>query len=320
MFPTAGGATDRLAELLLHGTLAALVVEGLVHWGPVTGPTLRYACRVTALGAPLVLGALFALALPWRREPWFQDLSLFVSARWDLLRVGEVSVRAVVIWTAAAGGLTLLLRDAIGVARDAVRARREWTALPRIEPPAGLRSAAAAVAARLGIRTPRIEVLVTPKHLLQCRGVRATRIVVSTAALDALGPAEREAAVAHELAHLAHRDLVGGWCLLGLRALQCFNPFAQAVGRRAVQELEWRADDRAVDVTGAPLALAQALVRCARQRGDRFLGLAGHGRLRALEERCRRLLERRGPSDEGGAAAAVAMLWAGLFVLLVLVQ
>jgi Zn-dependent protease with chaperone function len=175
------------------------------------------------------------------------------------------------------------------------------------------------LAGDLGVRPPGVEVLVSEHHALHCRGWLRPRVVMSTGTLGALSDQALRAALAHELAHVAHHDVLRNWILLLLRALQWFNPVAQAIGRRVAQELEWRADDRAASTTGAPLALAQALVRCARHRGDRFLGLSGHGRLRHLEERCRRLLRGSPPSEEP-VRLEIALVSTGLAALLLFVQ
>jgi Zn-dependent protease with chaperone function len=175
------------------------------------------------------------------------------------------------------------------------------------------------LAADAAIAPPALDLLATPAHTLHCRGWRRPRILVSASTLADLSGDELRAALAHEVAHIAHRDVPRAWLLLLLRALQWFNPVAQAVGRRIAQELEWHADDRARAITAAPLALAHALVRCARHRVDRFLGLSGHGRLRALEERCRRLMAP-APPLETAPRAHVLVLWLGLTTLLVLVR
>lgn len=319
MFPITAGATDLLAELLLHGVIATLMVEGLVHWLPVAAPGTRFAHRFTALAAPVVFAACFTLWLPFRGEAWFQDRSLFVSDRWDLVRVAGLGVRSLAVWVAAALGLLLLVRDARQATRDAARLRADRARLPRAPVPATLRTLATDLATQAHVRTPDLDVLDAPEHTLHLRGVWHPRILISTSTLTTLSPVQLRAAMAHEIAHLAHRDLVNGWLLLTLRAVQCFNPVAQAVGRRAVQELEWRADDRAAALTGTPLALAHALIRCARQRGDQFLGLSGQGRLRALEERCRRLMADDGIPDVS-TSTSVVLLWAALACLLVVVQ
>jgi Zn-dependent protease with chaperone function len=317
MWPTTAGATDRLAELLVHGVLAALVVVGLVHWIPVVAPSARYAHRFSALAAPIVLGIVFAAWLPFRDEPWFQDRSLFVSDRWDLIRVGGVSVRGLAVWAAGALGVVLLARDARAALRDAARTRPRQPLMAAV--PADLEDLVGGLARLAGVDAPALEMVVAGDHVLHCRGVWRPRILVSTSTLAALRPDQLRAAFAHEIAHVAHRDVARGWVLFVLRTFQCFNPIAQAVGRRAVQELEWRADDRAARLTGAPLALAHALVRCARNRGDRFLGLSGRGRLRSLEERCRRLMDAP-PAGDDHQTLSLVLLWAVLGGLMVLVQ
>lgn len=311
--------SDLLAELLLHGLITVLVVEGLLHWLPVESPGARLPYRVTALVAPVAFLVAFEVMAPFRREEWFRDVSVFVSARWTLLPVGPTNVRTLVQAPLALAGATLLLRDLLHALRDALNFRRVEAELGGADVPAAVTGQVRELAAVLGLRVPAVQVLESPAHTLHCRGWRRPRLVVSTGTLSALTDEELRAALAHELGHVRHRDVFRGWLLLVLRTLQWFNPFAQAVGRRAAQEMEWRADDQAAALTGAPLALAHALVRCARRRGDQFLGLSGQGRLRTLEERCRRLMQD-GRAMERACVLEIAILWVGLASLLVFIQ
>lgn len=310
---------DLLAELLLHGLITVLVVEGLLHWLPVESPGARLPYRLTALVAPVVFLVAFEACAPFRREEWFRDVSVFVSGRWAMLPVGPSNVRALVLGPMAAAGATLLLRDLLHAAQDAWRFRGAEGEPVVADVPARLTGQIRELATVLGLPAPAVRVLDAPTHTLHCRGWRRPRIVISTGTLSTLTDEELRAALAHELGHVRHRDIFRGWLLLVLRSLQWFNPFAQAVGRRAAQEMEWRADDQAAALTGAPLALAHALVRCARRRGDQFLGLSGRGRLRTLEERCRRLM-RESRATEQSFVFELALLWVGLAGLLVFIQ
>jgi Zn-dependent protease with chaperone function len=130
----------------------------------------------------------------------------------------------------------------------------------------------------------------TPAAVLHYHGVSSPTIVAARGIADRLPADQLRAAIAHELAHVRRRDVVHGWILLALRLGQWFNPVAQVVGRRAVQEMEWEADRVAAQVTGEPLAIARALVSTARARDTEFLGLLGRSRISAVEERCQRLL------------------------------
>lgn len=124
-------------------------------------------------------------------------------------------------------------------------------------------------------------------------GVRRPRLIMSTAVLDAMAPADLRAVVAHEAAHLARRDNV--WRLAGHVALLFHLPW---LGRRAWRRwsltTEAACDDMAARAMGSRVEVAEALVRFQRlgqQRGaGPVLGVA-FGRAGALETRVRWLLD-----------------------------
>lgn len=313
------GAIDLAAEALTQGIVATFVVELVIRLVPVEAPAARFHYRLAALAAPLVASAGFALAAPFRSAPWFMDATVFSSVRWQALRLGPIGVRDAALAAGLAAGTVLLARDLVGLLRHVRNERSPEAAPARPDPPPVARAIVEELSDRLGIRPPTLLVVDRDAHDLHCRGWRRPLVVVSTTTLAALEADELRAALAHELAHIGHRDLLRAWLLLALRALQLFNPLAQAVGRRAAHELEWRADDRAAAVTGAPLALARGLIRAARGRRDDFLGISGRGRFHALEERCRRLLSTL-PAPDSACRAEVSLLWGGLLVLLFFVR
>lgn len=313
------GAIDFAAEVLTQGGVATVVVELAIRLVPVEAPAARFHYRLAALAAPIVAAAGFALAAPFRADPWFADVAVFSSVRWQAFRVGPVGVRDAALAAGLAAGAALLVRDLARLVRHVRHERRHERPSDRLDPPPAVRALLGELSETLGIRPPALLVLDREAHDLHCRGWRRPVVVASAATLRALEPDELRAALAHELAHIAHRDVLRAWLLFTLRALQVFNPLAQAVGRRAAHELEWRADDRAAAVTGAPLALARGLVRAARGRRDDFLGISGRGRFRALEERCRRLLSA-SPASDARCRAEVALLWSGLLALLFFVR
>jgi Zn-dependent protease with chaperone function len=314
-----GAAIDLIAPVLLHGVLAALVAESLVHWLPVTVPAARLAYRLSALAAPLLLAPLFAWLLPFRHEAWFEDVSVFVSARWDDVRVGPIGARTLAVGAAAVTGLILLARDLGHAASDAWIGRRRERRLAAGAAAPSVQPLLAQLASAMGVAPPRLVVVDSPAFALHCRDWRRPQIIVSTSTIAALDGPRLQTAFAHELAHVAQRDVIWGWIVLLLRATQWFNPLAQAIGRHAIRDIEWRADDRAVAATAAPLALASALVEYARRSGDRFLGLSGRGRLRAIEQRCRRLTANAGP-PAWVRASDLLPFWVGLTILLVFVR
>lgn len=150
--------------------------------------------------------------------------------------------------------------------------------------------------------------LLFPSRRLPWR--RAEVILVSEALLAVLSASEVEAVIAHELGHIRAYD---GRYLAFLRTfarLMRWDPILAAVASGLTRHEEFRADEEAVALTGAPLPLARAIykaVSLAPTRAGALAGLLGPGgatgRHQALERigRLLDLAERLGRREEGGA-------------------
>jgi heat shock protein HtpX len=151
--------------------------------------------------------------------------------------------------------------------------------LPVGEAP-GLHSTLERLAALAGVAKPRLYLMDDglPRAYAAGRGVRGSAVGVSTGLLSAATPAELEAVLAHELAHVRHRDVVvqtsvvvvaatllefsriGGWFSRVL--LFVFGPVASAfVHLMLSPKREFLADAAAAEVCKSPHPLADALVR-----------------------------------------------------------
>jgi heat shock protein HtpX len=156
-----------------------------------------------------------------------------------------------------------------------VRARE----LPIGEAP-GLHSAVERLAALAGVAKPRLYLMEDglPRALAAGRGPRGSAVALSAGLLTAAPPAELEAVLAHELAHVRHRDVVvqtsvvvlaatllelsriGGWFSRAL--LFMFGPVAAAfVHLWLSPKREFVADRAAAAICDSPHPLADALVR-----------------------------------------------------------
>ena len=162
-------------------------------------------------------------------------------------------------------------RAALGL----VRARE----LPLAEAP-GLHSMVERLAASARVAKPRLYRIPDglPRACAAGRGPRGSTVAVSTGLLAALPPAELEGVLAHELAHIRHRDVlvqsvaavmaaviiessrVGGWFRRVL--LFVFGPVAAAFVHALVSpKREFDADRAAAAICGSPHGLAAALGR-----------------------------------------------------------
>ena len=160
------------------------------------------------------------------------------------------------------------------VALGLVRARE----LPVGEAP-GLHSTIERLAAVAGVAKPRLYLMQDglPRGLATGRGPRGSTIAVSAGLLTAAAPAELEAVLAHEFAHVRHRDVVvqtavvvvaatllefsrvGGWFSRAL--LFVLGPLASAfVHLMLSPKREFLADATAAAICESPHPMADALI------------------------------------------------------------
>jgi Zn-dependent protease with chaperone function len=273
------------AQSILHALVAGLLVEALLHAWRVDDGAWRLRFRLIALVEPVLVLPLLIFLAPWRSDPSFAvGAALFTSDRWNALHVGGVPLGGTIMVCAAGVGAALFLRDAAPPLIDALRGGRAADPLPA-PVPAFLVERVAAHARALGIDAPTVRLLRFRLPVLLCERVSRPALVASTGTLDRLDEEALDAAVAHELAHAAHRDPGWGYALIALRALAFFNPAIQWTARAAVDDIERRADAVALRLTARPEALAAAV---------RTLGIA-EANLPAqaperFERRCARIL------------------------------
>lgn len=195
----------------------------------------------------------------------------FGAAGWAL---GGVSVSV-----AFAGCAVLVAATLYWYADRIVAGMLDARELPLAEAPA-VHSTLERLAARAGIPKPRVYVLRDghPRALAAGRGVIGASVVVSSGLLAAAPPAELEGVLAHELAHVRHRDVLvqtaavviatmlvetsrlGGWLERAL--LFVLGPVAAAVVHLLLSpRREFLADRAAAELCESPHGLADALLR-----------------------------------------------------------
>lgn len=136
-------------------------------------------------------------------------------------------------------------------------------------------------------------------------GALSPTVVVSRGAWDRLNPTERQAAIAHELAHVANGDL--RWRAL-LACLACFAApgfahFALQLWDRSAERIS---DRRAAEAVGRPTVVASAIVALARgmTRGQVPAGTLFAAAC-SITERVHSLLD----AEPDGARSAARLSW-----------
>lgn len=169
----------------------------------------------------------------WGRRLWvcgvfvpLQIAPLAVTAAWDLLRPGEPGdwsfmVTIFVVWN--------LVYLAMALGRP-VRLAFRKEALPAVEDDA-LLGRVDELSQRMGIRTPVVRLWKSlsgeQQTLAYAGGIVAPSLVVTDGILHRLAPNERDAVIAHELAHLANHSIWWLVCVtpLALTAAILSDPF-----------------------------------------------------------------------------------------------
>ncbi|MCB9824680.1 MAG: hypothetical protein H6826_01040 [Planctomycetes bacterium] len=207
---------------------------------------------------------------------------------------------------AVAGGIALF-----GIVRDR-RAARALGSLDRQPLDAPLAEAARTLVARVGGAAQRARWVQTPDLTTPLtHGVRRPLVLLPERVVD-LPQDERDALLAHELAHVVRRDALRAHVVRALGRLATLVPFASAVARRWSPAVERAADDLAAAWTGDRRALASCLVRVSAWHDTRRMPLAATAmadRPPHLQVRVERLLA--SPVRRAGALAACVLVAAG---------
>lgn len=222
-------------------------------------------------------------------------LALVLSGGWS----AQMALTGCLMFTTADGVGTLLLMAAlsgvllVAAARESWRilhARRRLEAVAEAAAPGALSVSLPEIARRLGVRPPPLRLLPLDRPFACVAGVRRPALFLSRWTLGL--PAEQlEAIVAHELAHLRHQDNAIAWLDVVLLRTFGFLPPLRQAWHESLAEREEAADAQAAAATGAPLALAQALLAVASAGAQSASpGAAFHAEEALLERRVARLL------------------------------
>lgn len=122
-------------------------------------------------------------------------------------------------------------------------------------------------------------------------GVRRPEVCCPERLMTELAPRLQAAILAHELAHVARRDVAWRRAVRGLAALLWLQPLNHVARRRLEALGETLCDRRAATCTGRPHDLAACLVEVAAWAGTRPLPLAAMAPGRELDRRVHDLLE-----------------------------
>lgn len=115
--------------------------------------------------------------------------------------------------------------------------------------------------ARAQIRVPKMVVTANLFARAFTMGFRDPVIVLSQGLINNLDDEELETVLAHELGHIVRNDSLSNWIIVFLRDIMFFTPLIFFIFRDYASEKEKATDDFAIQLTGKPMAFAQALIK-----------------------------------------------------------
>ncbi len=153
-------------------------------------------------------------------------------------------------------------------------------------------------------------------------GVVRSLVILPASALMALSPAQLEAVLAHELAHVRRADYLWNLIQTMVETLLFFHPAVWWLGSRLRQQRELCCDDVAVQSCADPLVYATALLRLEERRSQRLtlaMALDGHRPWSGLGLRIARILgETNGEKSPRELVAIPLAAICALFLLVLL--
>jgi Zn-dependent protease with chaperone function len=169
---------------------------------------------------------------------------------------------------------------------------------------------------------PRVSILDDDEFILFSTTGKRPTVFLSSGLVESLNPEELQAAIAHEIAHIARNRRPLLVVVFVMRMLMFFNPVVLVEFRRMVQEEEKICDDIAVSLTQSPHALAGILRKFNHEREELDLAkvkeisklgtaLEDYSHNVHLESRIRRLEEGKAHRTGGG--------WLKLLITLVVI-
>jgi len=254
-----GLPTQSLAIRVVLASLVAVPLVRLVLRAGLRTPRARVAASFVPAAA---LFAVMAMSLQDARLPtvWlpFDGRGMPVRIGDSYLDFAPLAVGVLlVVWVIVAAA-----RCGLRLAR-VVRARRGVRGLlaHADTPSADVAAVLARVTAALRVPTPDLAVVSGCPGGAAVIGVRRPALIIDARLVERLDMGELEGVLAHEVAHIKRRDNLASLSLGFLRDAFFFVPGGAWALRQLHDEREVAADQRAVEATGRPGALASGLLK-----------------------------------------------------------
>jgi Zn-dependent protease with chaperone function len=245
-----------LAQSFCHSVIAAMISDRALKAWSIYDPLVRQRFRLIVILFPIVSFPLYQLINPARSSALFRLDSLFDSNRWLFLEIwGFAPISVLLLFLFVITSLVFIFQEMLPVLRHTLDTGQPEHEDVRLDVGPFIEEASRS----LSIKKPDVVLLDDDGPLLFSTTGKNAVIFVSTSLSQSLTAEQMQAALAHELAHIARNRRPLLIAVFLLRVIMFFNPVVLVKFRRAVRDEEKICDDIAVSLTRNPAALAATL-------------------------------------------------------------
>ena len=245
-----------LVQSFCHSVVAAMITDRALKAWRIFDPLVRQRFRLIVILFPIISFPCYQLINPARSSALFRLDSLFDMNRWLFLNIwGGTPLSVLLVFLFVLTSVVFLVQEMLPILRHTLDSGLPERDCPRLDAGPFIDEASRT----LRIRKPEVFLVDDDNPVLFSTTGKDAVIYLSTSLSEALTTEQREAALAHELAHIARNRRPLLIAVFLLRIIMFFNPIALVKFRRAVRDEEKICDDIAVSLTGNAAALAATL-------------------------------------------------------------
>ncbi len=246
-----------IVQSFFHALIATIITGSAIEAWKIDSPIVRQRFRLSVILIAIFSFPVYQLINPERGTLFFRLDALFDSSRWlemELWSVVPLSLFFVALFVVTS--VIFVLQEMVPILRHFIE--------PTVDPQfAVIRPSKASPVGKalrgISANLPDLFIIHDEEMVLFSNTRGKPAIYMSAGLAKKLTAEQLQAAVAHEMAHIARSKysiLLAGFIL---RTLMFFNPVVLVEFRRAIRNEEKICDDIAVSLTGKPSALAETL-------------------------------------------------------------
>ncbi len=249
-----------IAQSVIHSIIASIIAECAILAWTIGSPQIKQSFRLMVIVLSIASFPIYQFLFPRRGDVYFRLSSLLDSNRWFFIeRWGSMPIFIVFTAILVITVIIFIIQELIPILSDMLRQMRATTQSAPYVADSEIRNKVAEALDALPFDDRLVEIFDDDDLALFSSTGLKPMIYVSTGLISSFSTEHLQVALAHEVAHIqrSRKPLLIFAYLL--RVLLFFNPVAMIEFRRLAHEEEKVCDDIAIELTGKPDTLSEAI-------------------------------------------------------------